>query len=74
MKYLILVGVIAVALWWLRMQRNTSNSSDNPKSTGQQPQNMVRCAHCDLHLPQSDAVKGSLGLYCSNAHLQAKEG
>jgi uncharacterized protein len=34
---------------------------------------MVRCGHCDLHLPQSDALKGSLGFYCSTAHRDAKE-
>jgi uncharacterized protein len=74
MKYLILIGVICLVLWWLRIQRNASTPSDNPTASGKQAQNMVRCAHCDLHLPQSDAVKGSLGLYCSSAHLQAKEG
>ncbi len=74
MKYLVLIGVISVVLWWLRVQRNTSNPGNDSTVTGKQPQNMVRCAYCDLHLPQSDAVTGALGQYCSSAHRQAKEG
>ena len=74
MKYLVLIGVIGVVLWWLRIQRNTSDTDNNRKVSGEQPQNMVRCAYCNLHLPQSDAVQGTAGLYCSTAHQQAKEG
>jgi uncharacterized protein len=36
------------------------------------PQAMVRCAHCGLHLPASDAIAGSDdAAYCSAAHRQA---
>jgi uncharacterized protein len=34
---------------------------------------MVACAHCGLHLPATDAVQGKQGIYCSNAHRQARE-
>jgi hypothetical protein len=74
MKYLVLIGVISVVLWWLRMQRNTSNTSDHQKSSGEPPKNMVRCSYCDLHLPQSDAVQGTAGHYCCIAHRETKEG
>ena len=29
---------------------------------------MVRCAHCDLHLPRSAAVRDGDSWYCSEAH------
>jgi uncharacterized protein len=33
---------------------------------------MVRCAHCGLHLPATDALAGPDGaVYCSTAHRQA---
>lgn len=31
---------------------------------------MVRCAHCDLHLPASDARFASGKAYCSDEHLR----
>ena len=33
------------------------------------PENMVRCAHCGLHLPEGEAVKTVDGYrYCTAAH------
>jgi uncharacterized protein len=32
---------------------------------------MVRCAHCGVHLPQSDAVSAGALHYCSGAHRDA---
>jgi uncharacterized protein len=74
MKFLILVGLIGVVMWWLKTQRNHNADSTGDAKASPQQQNMVRCAHCDLHLPQIDAVSGSQGVYCSVAHRAAKEG
>lgn len=74
MKYFILLLIIAGVIWWLRTKRNDTDKTQDPSSQSQNPQTMVRCAHCDLHLPQTDAVEGSLGVYCSTAHRSAKEG
>jgi uncharacterized protein len=73
-KYLILFAVLGVVLWWLKTQRRESNNTQNDASQPNKAQHMVRCGHCDLHLPQSDAQEGSLGFYCSAAHRDAKEG
>ena len=35
---------------------------------------MVRCHHCGVHLPGSDAVNGRDGAYCSVAHRRESEG
>jgi len=56
MKYFILLVVIAGVIWWLRTKRNNSDKTQDASRQSQNPQTMVRCAHCDLHLPQSDAV------------------
>ena len=74
MRFLILVGLIGVVMWWLKTQRNDNSGSTGDANARPQPQTMVRCAHCDLHLPQIDAVSGSQGVYCSAAHRAAKEG
>ena len=74
MKYLLLFALIGVVLWWLKTQRRDSTHSQEEGSQAHKAQNMVRCKHCDLHLPQSDALEGSLGFYCSASHRAAKEG
>ena len=74
MKYFILLVVIAGVIWWLRTKRNNTDKTQDPSNQSPNPQTMVRCAHCDVHLPQTDAVEGSLGVYCSASHRSAREG
>ena len=74
MKYFILLVVIAGVIWWLRTKRNDTDKTQDPSNQSPNPQTMVRCAHCDVHLPQTDAVEGSLGVYCSASHRSAREG
>jgi uncharacterized protein len=72
MKYLLLIVLVFVAYsWWrnarLRDQRET-RSRPPPAAPGD-PQEMVSCPVCGVHLPRSEAVTGAGGLlYCSNEH------
>lgn len=88
MKYVLLLLVLwaAYALW--RHQRRQAMRDQRPPPAApashlgatQQvappadPQHMVRCQHCGVHLPQPDAVRGQLGWYCGTAHRQLAEG
>ncbi|MGY0197374.1 PP0621 family protein [Leptothrix sp. BB-4] len=46
-----------------------------PGATTSTPGRMVRCAHCGLHLPESEAVRGADARdYCSPSHLAAGPG
>lgn len=88
MKYVLLLLVLwaAYALW--RHQRRQAMRDQRPPPAApppnlgatQQaappadPQHMVRCQHCGIHLPQPDAVRGQLGWYCGTAHRQLAEG
>ena len=71
MKYLLLFAVLFVAymLWRnarVRDDRETSSRRPPPPAN---PQEMVSCPVCGLHLPRSEAVPGQRGiLYCSNEH------
>jgi hypothetical protein len=71
MKYLFLIAVIGLVLWWLKIQRRDKDKNSDDVNQAQKAQHMVRCSHCDL--PQSDALEGSLGFYCSASHRDAKE-
>lgn len=80
MKYLIVFFVVFFAIWlWRKNRRDelrarqAAEPRPAPKAVGA-PQDMLRCAHCGLHLPAADAVRGARGgMYCSQAHLQAAE-
>lgn len=74
MKFLLLFFIFMVLLWQWRHARSPK-VKDAARKNAQPPSvvSMVECAHCGLHLPASDAVQGSRGVYCSVAHRQARE-
>jgi len=77
MKYLLVLAVIAIAIWFWRRGRQEEMRSRAPKPQAPPavgpPKAMVRCAHCGLHLPATDAITGPAGIYCSAAHRKAAE-
>ena len=73
MKYLVIVLIVLGGIWWIRQQRKPSKPSQ-PASPPPGAQTMLPCAHCGTHVPESDALQGKNGLYCSEAHRNAHEG
>lgn len=75
MKYLLVVIVVVVGVWMLvsRTRRRVEPPRGAPKAERPgQPDTMVACAHCGVHLPQADAVADAAGRpYCSDAHRLA---
>lgn len=69
MKFL-LWGLIvaAVLLWFWHGRRRAAGPRKDGDVPGSATEKMVRCAHCGVHLPASEAVSGAAGLYCSNEH------
>jgi uncharacterized protein len=80
MKYLLVLAVLAVAFWvWRKNRQNAKAESkktppaDPGSSAVMQPQAMLQCAVCGVHLPAADAVVGRKGSYCSTSHRQQLE-
>ncbi|RQO42264.1 hypothetical protein DBV14_27570 [Variovorax sp. KBW07] len=85
MKYLLVLAVLWIAIWlWRKNRREEMRDAQREHAAKAQraptspppavgaPQAMVRCAHCGLHLPATDAIAGPGGaVYCSPAHRQA---
>jgi uncharacterized protein len=82
MKYLILLAVIVGAAWWMFGRRRTPPSrpsepqapkaSPSGKAQPGEPQAMLACAHCGVHLPAGEAVNDAAGRpFCSEAHRLA---
>lgn len=69
-RLLLFVALFVAAFWlWrryirpaLRAQKQTPPSAD--------PRPMVRCAHCQTHVPLSQALKDGDRWFCSQAHLE----
>ncbi|MBM3386344.1 MAG: hypothetical protein FJY36_01550 [Betaproteobacteria bacterium] len=67
MKYLLWL-IVGLFVWWAWKRATLGRSRPAAPPEQPSPQNMVTCLHCGVHLPQSEAVAGTLGLYCSAAH------
>lgn len=75
-KYLLVIAVILLVLWWLKRERFEQSEQSRPKRKPAlpKPTQMVRCAHCGTHLPEAEALKGQRGHYCDRDHRQRAEG
>ena len=75
MKFLLLILLLALVFFMLGAKRArppvAKKSAEPPAELP--PQDMVSCAQCGLHLPQSEALPGRGGVFCSAAHRQAFE-
>ena len=60
--FLLLLAWLGFSLW--RRFAPSIHRVDSAKGDEQ----MVRCAHCDLHLPQQEAINHQGNNYCSAAH------
>lgn len=66
---LILLAALAAAAYWLwKKVRALSAAAADDRL--QQTTQMVRCVHCNLHLPQQDAIRHNQQWYCSKAHIR----
>ncbi len=71
MKYLVLLLVVVGVLWFARSRAGKLSRRSDPPGKPPQPQTMVSCVHCGVHLPRGDAIDGAQGPYCSEAHRLA---
>lgn len=76
MKYLLVLAVVVVAFYIWRNNRREELGARQPPQPPRPgaPVTMVACRVCGTHLPQSEAVQGREGLYCSQEHRQRIEG
>jgi len=72
MKYLFWLLVI-VLVWWAFKRSHKPESQASTTQSSAAPQDMARCAHCGIHLPRDEAVRGEKGLYCSTEHRSAAQ-
>ena len=76
MKYLLvlLVIVVAVGIWRNKRRAEVAErkaAGPSPAPALKQPQNMVACAHCGVHLPRSEALTHGPRTYCCAEHQRS---
>ena len=65
---------IVVALAWLlrralaRVERERKSGGAPAASDAHAPGDLVRCAHCGVHLPRAEARESAGALYCGDDH------
>lgn len=75
-KLLLLLAVVVLVVWWIR---RLSRPDDPPAAKTRQATPIARepilaCAHCGVHVPQSEALMLGDRPYCSEAHRRAHQG
>ena len=78
MKYLLLLLLLAGLFFLLGVRRAKPREPElRTPAPPAQPQAMLRCAECDVHLPADEALPGKGGVFCSAAHracFEARQG
>lgn len=74
MKYLLVLGVIAGAIWLWRHNRAQDVRAQARPFPARPTKSMVTCRHCGVHLLQSEAIEGIQGYYCDPEHRRQHEG
>ena len=70
-KFLLVIAVVGVLLW-LMLGRRREAEVKRRQALPPQPVSMIACAHCGVHLPQSDALFDAGGRpYCGEPHRVA---
>ena len=63
-RLVVLIVLVVLAVWLVR--RALRKDSAKPSPAGE----LVRCAHCGMHLPRAEARQEAGVLYCSEEHAR----
>lgn len=74
MKFLLMFFIVMViAFQWRQSRKPKVQKAKRAANPPAATPSMIPCAHCGLHVPEADAVRGAHAYYCSAAHRQALE-
>jgi N-acetyl-anhydromuramoyl-L-alanine amidase len=74
---LFFAGIVIFYLWFKGKKqakgviRNPFSAKSSKPKTLSEPEAMVLCQHCKVHLPKSDALRFEDRFYCSREHFNA---
>lgn len=65
----VLIVLVVLAVWLVRRALRPPASREAKPSREKQG-DLVRCAHCGMHLPRAEARESAGALYCSEEHAR----
>lgn len=67
--------LLAFGIWVVYRILKSYGSSVRQDQTprAEHGEDMVRCAHCGVHLPRSEAIVSRGEFYCTNEHRQLRQ-
>jgi uncharacterized protein len=72
-KALLILVTVLVGIWLWRNRLDSRASGSTHRTVEPKQQDMVRCRHCDMHIPGNEAITGKHGSYCCAEHLRLSE-
>ena len=69
-RLVVLVVLVVLAVWLVRRAIGKSGSAKQGPSRTLAEGELVRCAHCGVHLPRNEARQAAESLYCSEEHAR----
>jgi uncharacterized protein len=73
MKLFLFLLALLVLLWLLRRSFTRSVPPRSGKRAPEEPEPMLACAQCGVHLPRHETLPGRGGVFCGPAHRAAFE-
>jgi len=72
MGQLLRLVIILIGVWLvIQIIKRSFASSSRPRTAKPTIAKMVACAHCGVHVPESEAFQNGDKFYCSREHLNA---
>ena len=68
-RLLLLVAIVVAVFLLIRSYRKNAPLQDKPVA-----EDMVRCAHCGVHLPKGESIQAGGNFFCSAEHRDAYRG
>jgi uncharacterized protein len=65
------LAIVALVIWLLRRYRRSLEDDAKPRRA--EIEDMVRCAHCGMHLPRSESIESGGRHFCSAEHRRAHQ-
>ncbi|MDX5363663.1 MAG: hypothetical protein LPJ91_05855 [Pseudazoarcus pumilus] len=68
MRLLAILILVLIVGWWASraLERPKRRPGAAPKKPG--PERMLACAHCGVHIPESEGVRSEAGFFCCDDH------
>jgi len=70
MRFIVLIALVVLAVWLIRRALRGPTLKTDLNKPAEAAGELVRCAHCGVHLPRGEARESGGALYCSEEHAR----